>query len=136
MSIQDSHPKRPAVLQPFVAPQSMIDSREHSAQLVGVHQAQNLPHAVGTRLLRPDQPFHSPGLAQLPLHGIQTALPQDKEEKDTPPDGPQGNARSPAHVFQWSHSPAEIKDLLDIPAEAVHHGRFPLTCCFSWKNRW
>jgi hypothetical protein len=32
-------------------------------------------------------------------------------------------------------SPAEIKDLVDIPAEAVHHGRFPLARCFSWKNR-
>jgi len=114
----------------------MVDPRKHGPQLVGIHQAQDLPHAVGTRFLRPDQSFHSPGLAQLPLQGIQTALPQDKEEKDTAPDGPQGNAGSPARVFQLGDSPAEIKDLLDIPAEAIHHGRFPLACCFSWKNRW
>jgi hypothetical protein len=28
-----------------------------------------------------------------------------------------------------SRSP--IKDLLDIAAEAAHHGRFPWACCFS-----
>ena len=83
----------------------------------------------------PDQPIHSPGLAQLPLHRIQTALPQDEEEKDTAPDGPQGNTGSPAWVFQLGGPPAEVKDLLDIPAKAVHHGRFPLACCFSSKNR-
>jgi hypothetical protein len=71
----------------------------------------------------------------LPLQGIQTALPQGKEEKDTAPDGLQGNAGPPARVFQGSDSAAEIKDLLDIPAEAIHHGRLPLARCFSWKNR-
>jgi hypothetical protein len=75
-------------------------------------------------------------LAQLPFPSIQTALPQDKEKKNTAPDGPQGNTGPPARVFQLGVSPAEIKDLLDIPAETVHHGRFPLVCCFSWKNRW
>jgi len=113
----------------------MVDPRKEDPQLVGVHPAKDLPHTVGTRLLRPDQSFHSPRLAQLPLQGIQTALPQDEEEKDTAPDGPQGDARPPARVFQLGHSPAEIKDLLDIPAEAIHHGRLPLTCCFSWKKR-
>jgi hypothetical protein len=66
----------------------MIDPRKHGPQLVGIDQAQDLPHAVGTRFLGPDQSFHSLGLAQLPFHSIQTALPQDKEEKDTAPDGP------------------------------------------------
>jgi hypothetical protein len=114
----------------------MVDPRKQGPQLVGVHQAQDLPHTVGTGLLGPDQPFHSPRLAQLPLHRIQTALPQDEEEKDTAPDSSQGNAGSPAWVFQWGDSPAKIKDLLDIPAETIHHDRFPLACCFSWKNRW
>ena len=113
----------------------MVHPREHGSQLVGIHQAQDLAHAVGTRFLGPDQSFHSPGLMQLPLHRIQTALPQDKEKKDTAPDGPQGNTGPPARVFQLGDSPAEIKDLVDIPAEAVHHGRFPLARCFSWKNR-
>jgi hypothetical protein len=113
----------------------MVDPREDCPQLIGVHQAQNLPHAVGTRLPRPDQPFHSPGLAQLTLHGIQTALSQDEKKKNTSPDRPQGNAGPPARVFQLGDSPAEIKDLVDIPAEAIHHGRFPRACCFSWKNR-
>jgi hypothetical protein len=114
----------------------MIDSREHSAQLVGVHQAQNLPHAVGARLLRPDQPFHSPGLAQLPLHGIQTALPQDEKKKDPSPDRSQRNPGPPAWVFQLGDPLAEIKDLINIAAEATHHGRLPRACCFSRKNRW
>jgi hypothetical protein len=34
------------------------------------------------------------------------------------------------------HALTEIKDLVDIPAETVHHGRFLLACCFSWKKRW
>jgi len=131
MPVDGPYPKWPAILQPFIASPLMIDPREHSPQLVGIHQAQDLSYAVGTRLLRPDQSFHSPGLAQLPLHGIQTALPQNKKKKDTAPDGPQGNAGSPARVFQLGYSRAKIKDLLDIPAEAVHHGRFPLTSCFS-----
>ena len=114
----------------------MIDPRKQGPQLIGVHQAQDLPHPVGTWFLGSDQPFHSPGLMQLSLHRIQTALPQDKEEKDTTPDGPQGNAGSPARVFQLGDSPAKFKDLLDIPAETLHHGRFPLACCFSRKNRW
>jgi len=114
----------------------MVHPREHGPQLVRVHQAQDLPHAVGTRFLGPDQSFHSPGLVQLPLHGIQTALPQDKKKKDTAPDGPQGNAGSPTRVFQLGHALTEIKDLVDIPAETVHHGRFLLACCFSWKKRW
>jgi len=102
---------------------------------MGIHFAQDLPHPVGTWFLGSDQPFHSPGLMQLSLQGIQTALPQDKEEKDTPPDGPQGNARSLARIFQLGDSLAEIKDLVDVPAETVHHGRFPLARCFSSKNR-
>jgi len=75
MPVQDADPKRPVVLQPFVAPQLMVDPREHSPQLVRIDQAQDLPHAVGTRFLLPDQPLHSAGLAQLPFHGMQAALP-------------------------------------------------------------
>ena len=48
----------------------MIDPREHGPQLVGIDQAQDLPHAVGTWFLGPDQSFHSLGLAQLPFHSI------------------------------------------------------------------
>lgn len=113
----------------------MVDPREDRAQLAGVHQAQDLPHAVGARLLRPDQPLHSPRLAQLPLHGIQTALSQHEKKKDSSPDRSQGNLGPESRVFQLGDSPPEIKDLVDIPAEAIHHDRFPLACCFSWKNR-
>ncbi len=113
----------------------MVDPRKQGPQLLGIHFAQDLPHAVGTWFLDPDQPFHPLGLAQLPLHPIQTALPQDKKKKDTTPDSPQGNARPLARIFQLGDSLAEIKDLVDIPAETVHHGRFPLARCFSWKNR-
>jgi hypothetical protein len=70
MPVYDPHPKRPGVLQPFVAPQLMVHPRKHRPQLVGIDQAQDLPHAVGTRFLLPDQPFHSSGLAQLPFHGM------------------------------------------------------------------
>ncbi len=113
----------------------MVDPRKQGPQSIRVHQAQDLPHPVGTWFLASDQPFHSPGLPQLPFHCIQTALPQDKEKKDTAPDGPQGNTGSLARIFQLGESLAEIKDLVDIPAETVHHNRFPLACCFSWKNR-
>jgi len=113
----------------------MVDPRKHGPQLVWIDQAQHLPQAVGTRLLGADQPFHSAGLAQLPFHRMQAALPQSKEEKDTAPDGPQGDAGPPTPVLQLADSPAEIKDFLHILAEAVHHGRFPLARCFSWKNR-
>ena len=62
MSIYGPHPKRPAVLQPFVASQLMVYPRKHRPQLMGIDQAQDLPHAVGTGFLGPDQPFHSLGL--------------------------------------------------------------------------
>jgi hypothetical protein len=70
MPIDGPYPKGPVVLQPLVAPQLMIDPRKHGPQLVRIHQAQHLPHAIGTRLLLPDQSFHSPGLAQLPFHSM------------------------------------------------------------------
>jgi hypothetical protein len=70
MPVDDPDPKRPAVLQPFVASQLMVDPRKHGPQLVRIHQAQDLPHAVGTRFLLPDQSFHSARLAQLPFHGM------------------------------------------------------------------
>jgi hypothetical protein len=38
-------------------------------------------------------------------------------------------------VLQLGDPLSKIKDFLDIPAEASHHGRFLLTCCFSVKNR-
>jgi hypothetical protein len=63
MPVQDPDPKRPAVLQSFVAPQLMVDPRKHDPQLVRIDQAQDLPHAVGTRFFVPDQPLHSAGLA-------------------------------------------------------------------------
>jgi hypothetical protein len=68
------------------------------------------------------------------LHRIQTALPENKEEKDTAPDGPQRDPGPATRVFQLGDSQAEIKDFLHIPAEAAHHGRFPRTRCFSRKN--
>jgi hypothetical protein len=113
----------------------MADSRKHAPQLVRIDQAQHLPHAVGTRFLGPNQSFHSARLAQLPFHGMEAALPQSKEEKDTAPDSPQGDAGSPARVLQLADPESEIKDFLHIPAETAHHGRFPLACCFSRKNR-
>jgi hypothetical protein len=113
----------------------MVDPRKQGPQLMGIHFAQDLSHTVGTRFLSSDQPLHPLRLVQLPFHRIQTTLPQDKKKKDTAPEGPQGNAGSPARVFQLGDSLAEIKDLVDIPAEAVHHSRFPLASCFSWKNR-
>jgi len=70
MPVDGPHPKRPAVLQSFIAPHLMVDPRKHGPQLVRIDQTQDLPHAVGTRFLRPDQPFHSAGLPQLPFHGI------------------------------------------------------------------
>jgi len=63
MPVQDSDPKGPVVLQPFVAPQLMVDPRKHSPQLVRIDEAHDLPQAVGTRFLLPDQPLHSAGLA-------------------------------------------------------------------------
>jgi hypothetical protein len=70
------------------------------------------------------------------LHPIQTALPENKEEKDTAPDGLQGDAGAPARVFQLIHFLTQNKDFLHIPTETAHHDRFPLARCFSWKNRW
>ena len=70
MPVDGPYPKRPVVIQPLVTPQLMVDSRKHGPQLVRIDQAQYLPHAVGTRLLGPDQSFHSTGLAQLPFHGM------------------------------------------------------------------
>jgi hypothetical protein len=135
MPVYGPHSKGPVVLEPLVAPQLMIDPRKHAPQLVRIDQAQHLSHAVGTRLLLPDQSFHSARLAQLSLHGMEAALPQSKEEKDTTPDSPQGDAGSPACVLQLADSCPEIKNFLHIPAETAHHGRFPLACCFSRKNR-
>ena len=135
MPVDGPYSKGPVVLEPLVAPHLMVDSRKHAPQLVRIDQAQDLSQAVGTRFLLPDQPFHSLGLTQLPFHRMQTALPQDKEEKDTSPDGPQGDAGPPARVFQLGGSRSPIKDFLDIAAEAAHHNRFPWACSFSRKNR-
>jgi hypothetical protein len=70
MPVQGSDPKRPAVFQPFVAPQLMVDPRKHGPELVRIDQAENFPHAVGARLASPDQPLHSARLAYLPFHGM------------------------------------------------------------------
>ncbi len=113
----------------------MVDPRKHRPQLIGVDQAHDPPQAVGTRFFRPNQPCHPVGLAQMSLHRIQTALPQNEEEKDTAPDGLQGNGGPAAQVFQLIDFPTEIKDFLHVPAETAHHGRFPRARCFSWKNR-
>jgi hypothetical protein len=114
----------------------MVDPRKQGPQRARVAQAHDLPQAVGTRFFLANQPFHPAGLAQMPLHPIQTALPQNKEEKDTAPDGLQGNAGLPTRVLQLIDFPTKIKDLLHIPAETLHHDRFPRALCFSWKNRW
>jgi|WetSurSiteA1Bulk_404760.scaffolds.fasta_scaffold42125_2 hypothetical protein len=114
----------------------MVDPRKHGPQLVRIDQAHDLPQAVGARFLLPDQPFHPVGLAQMSLHPIQTALPENKEEKNTAPDRLQRDTGPPARVLQLIDFPTEIKDFLHISAEALHHGRFPLALCFSWKNRW
>jgi len=104
MPVNGPNPKGPVVLQPLVAPYLMVDSRKHGPQLVRIDQAQDLPHAVGTRFLGPDQSFHSARLAQLPFHGMEAALPQSKEEEDTAPDRPQREAGPPAHVLQLADS--------------------------------
>jgi hypothetical protein len=70
MPVYGSNPKGPVVVQPLVTPHLMVDPRKHGPQLVRIDQAQHLPHAVGTRLLGPDQSFHSARLAQLPFHGM------------------------------------------------------------------
>ena len=70
MSVYSPHPKGPVVLQPLVAPHLMVYPRKHGPQLIRIDQAQHLPHAVRTRLLEPDQSFHSARLAQLPFHGM------------------------------------------------------------------
>lgn len=114
----------------------MVDLRKQGPQLIRVDQAHDLSQAVGTRFFLPHQPLHPAGLAQMSLHRIQTALPQNKEKKNTAPDGLQGNAGALAKVLQLIDFPTEIKDLLHIPTETLHHDRFPLARCFSWKNRW
>jgi hypothetical protein len=68
MPVDGPYPKGPVVPEPLVAPQLMVDSRKHAPQLVRIDQAQHLPHAVGTRLLGPNQSFHSARLAQLSFH--------------------------------------------------------------------
>ncbi len=70
MPVDGPYPKGPVVPKPLVAPHLMVDPRKHGPQLVGIDQAQHLPHTVGTGLLLPDEPFHSAGLAQLPFHGM------------------------------------------------------------------
>jgi hypothetical protein len=70
MPVDSPYSKGPVVLESLVAPHSMVDSRKHTPQLVGIDQAQHLPHTVGTRFLEPDQSFHSARLAQLPFHGM------------------------------------------------------------------
>jgi hypothetical protein len=70
MPVQGSDPQRPAVLQPFVTPQLMVDPRKQGPQLVRIDAAHDLPQAVGTRFLLSDQSFHSARLAQLPFHGM------------------------------------------------------------------
>jgi len=70
MPVDGPYSKGPVVLQPLVASHLMVDPRKHGPQLVRIDQAQHLPHAVGTRLLVPDQPLHSARLAQLSFHGM------------------------------------------------------------------
>jgi len=70
MTIQGPDPKRPAVLQPFVAPQLMGNPRKQGPQLVRIDAAHDLPQAVGTRFLLSDQSFHSARLAQMSFHGM------------------------------------------------------------------
>jgi hypothetical protein len=53
----------------------MVDLRKQGPQLIRIDQAHDFPQPVGTRLFLPNQPFHPAGLAQMPLHRIQTALP-------------------------------------------------------------
>jgi hypothetical protein len=135
MSVDGPYPEGPVVSKPLVAPHLMVDPRKHGPQLVRIDQAHDLPHTVGTRLLGPDQSFHPAGLTQLPLHGMEAALPQSEEEEDTAPDSSQGDAGPPAPVLQLADSEPEIKDFLYVPAEAAHHGLLSLARCFSWKNR-
>lgn len=96
MPVDGPYSKGPVVLESLIASYLMVDPRKHGPQLIRIDQAQHLPHTVGTRLLEPDQSFHSTGLAQLPLHRMEAPLPQGKEEEDTSPDSPQGDAGSPA----------------------------------------
>jgi len=135
MPVNGPYPKGPIVVEPLVAPQLMVDPRKHGPELVRIDHAQHLPHTVGTRFLGPNQSFHSAGLPQLSLHGMEAVLSQNKEEEDAAPDRPQGDARPPPRVLQLMDPESEIEGFLYIPAEAAHHGLLPLVRCFSWKNR-
>ncbi len=70
MTVQGPDPKRPAVLQPLVAPQLMVDPRKQGSQLLRIDPTHDLPQAIGTRFFLPNQPFHPVGLAQMSLHGM------------------------------------------------------------------
>jgi hypothetical protein len=70
MPVDGPYPKGPIVVEPLIAPHLMVDSRKHGPQLARIDQAQDLPHAVGTRFLGPDQSLHSSPLTQLPFHGM------------------------------------------------------------------
>jgi hypothetical protein len=136
VAIEDPHPQRPIVAEGFVTPQLMVNPRKPFAQLIGFHQPHDLPHPVGTGFDLPDHPLHPLGLSALLLHSIEASVAHHKQEQDTSPNSDGRNPGSPPGIAKRVELGAEIEDLFDVAAESFHHGRFPLACCFSWKNRW
>lgn len=136
MAIEGPHPQGPIVAKGFVTPQLMVNPRKHSAQLIGFHQPHDLPHPIGTGLHLPDYHLYPLGLSALLFHPIEASVAHHKQEQDASPNRDGRNPGSLPGIAKRVELKAKIEDFFDVAAESFHHGRFPLDCCFSWKNRW